>query len=190
MLFRSVEMPDAVYVPDEKFSVGASVEGLLKLKDTVSLSYTHYANRKALNDADGDGYYSFDSFSNVSCLRISSQFKDIQLMGDVFDATIGLPLYSREIPNQFDKWADIAWKKNIWGGELKIIGNIWMRELGSTTGLYKGQYIDVEGMFDQTLSTDLRWGVALKNLFASGQEYMSGHAFSDPTLSVYVDMVF
>ncbi len=185
-----VEMPDVAFVPDEKLSIGTTLQGVLHLKDTISLSYTNYANLNALNDSNNDGYYNYESFSNVGCFRATSQFKDIAFLDENFEATVALPLYTREIPNQFNKWAELAWKKSIWGGELLIKGNIWMRELGSTTGLYKGQYMDVEGAFDQRLTPDLSWGLQLKNLFANGQERMSRHFLGDPTLSLQVDMVF
>ena len=108
----------------------------------------------------------------------------------MIDATVGIPFYSREIPNQFDKWGDLSWKRSLWGGEFVVKGNMWMGELGRTPSVYKSAYFDVEGSFDQTVSPDFSWGVRLKNIFASGLERMSGHLLGDPMLSFQVNMVF
>ncbi len=189
--FTYAEINNTILLPDEKIGALVTLNNYFAQKEDIFLSLENYSNKKVWDDPDNDGYYSFENCKDVLVAKIGGLFKDISIYTEKIDLLLQLPLYSKDIPNQFDKLAEASYRKNIWGGELSTGLSYYTRELGKTnTGSYKNSYFDLKLNYDHLITTDFWWGVEVGNVLSAGSEKLTTHSLGDPYIYAKVRFIF
>ncbi|MDD5457274.1 MAG: hypothetical protein PHV30_09625 [Candidatus Margulisbacteria bacterium] len=187
--FDYAEINDSVLEPDQRMGMSVTLNNYWGLKENMFFNLYSYGTLKVWDDLDADGYYAQEKIRNVQVFKAGSLFQDLKIGEEKIDVLLQVPFYSQDLPNQFDKFAEINYKKDIWNGQISVAGAYYLRELGRSPGVFKNSYFDVSCAYDSQLSKDFWWGLSIGHLFSGGAENLSGHPLSDPFVYIRFRMI-
>lgn len=188
--FDLAEIDDPKIEPDEKAEIRITINNYFGIKESVLFSYTVYSNLKVWDDVPpSNGYYSRVNAKNVQILKLGALFKDVAILSENIDILVQLPIYNKDIPNQFSKFAEVSYNKALYDGMLNVVGSYYLRELGSS-GFYKKGYFNIDISYDQSINPNFGWGLTVGNLLSSGAEKLSGLQIGSPHLYLKARFIF
>ncbi|MEI7942137.1 MAG: hypothetical protein WCH76_03090 [Candidatus Riflemargulisbacteria bacterium] len=189
-----IEMDDAVIHCDERFTLGVSVDGILKdQKETFFADLNYYNYLNVLDDIEvpSDKYYSFTGYTDLTILNVGVYFPDVKIVSESVSVRVQYPIVSKKVPNLFSKFIEVGYEKNVFSGKFMAKGNCYLREFGRTTGdNYKPAYFDIDASYEESISNDLSFGIYLENLLAAGYTYLPDRNFRDTVLYGKIKVIF
>lgn len=188
--FDFAEIDDPKLEPDEKAELTLTINNYFGIHEKLLVSYTDYPNLKVWDDAVGDGYYNMVNVKNVQVLKLGAMFKDVQVLSENIDILVQLPLYNKDVANQFSKFAEVSYEKAIYGGMFNTIASYYLRELGRSPGTFKNAYLNIDMSYEQAINPNMYWGLTLGNLLSSGAEKLSGIKIGSTFLFLNVRFIF
>ncbi|OGI12353.1 MAG: hypothetical protein A2Y40_03525 [Candidatus Margulisbacteria bacterium GWF2_35_9] len=187
--FDLAEMNDPKLEPDEKAEISITVNNYFHANEQLMFSYVDYANLKVWDDVDNDGYFSRVNAKNVQILKLGALLKDLVILSENIDVLVQLPIYNKDIPNQFTKFSEVTYKKTIYSGMLSVVGSYYLRELGKTA-VYKNAYFDMDINYNKSVNANLWWGFTIGNLLSSGAEKVTGLKIGAPYVYLKLRLIF
>ncbi len=187
-----VEMDDAVIRCDERFTIGVSINGILKdQKETFFADLNYYNYLNLLDDSLADDYYSFTGFTDLTVLNVGVFFPEVKIASESVNVKLQIPIVSKVVPNLFNKILEVGYEKDVFSGKFTTKGSVYLRELGRTTGTnHKEGYFDIDASYEQALSSDWSFGLYLENLLSAGNAYLPDRNFRDTVLYGKIKVVF
>lgn len=187
-----IEMDDAVIRCDERFTLGISVNGILKeQKETFFADLNYYGYLNVLDDVDADKYYSFTGYTDLTILNMGVYFPDVKIVSESVSVKVQYPIVSKKVPNLFSKFVEVGYKKDVFSGKFAAKGYCYLREFGRSTGdNYKPAFFDIDASYEESISTDLSFGIYLDNLLSASNTYLPDRNFRDTVLYGKIKLVF
>ncbi len=186
-----IEMDDAVMRCDERFSFGVSVNGVIDgMDETLYFDFSNYSYLNLLDDIGADDYYAFTGFNDVAILNMGAYFPVLQVASESISAKVNIPVVSKKVPNLFNEFLEITYKKDILSGELGIVGSYYLPEFGRTGSVDKDGVFEIDLSYEEAISSDWSFGLYVQNVLSAGNNYLPGRNYGDSILYGKLKIIF
>lgn len=187
-----IEMDDANIFCNERFTVGVSVDGVLKEQnETFYADLNYYSYLNVLDDKEPDGYYSLTGVKDLTIMNIGVFFPVVNIVSESVSVRVQYPIVSKKVPNLFNKFIEVDYQKDIFAGKLNVRGSYYLSELGRTMDNFdKSGFFDINAGYEQAISSDWSFGIYLENLLSAGNTYLPDRNFRDTILYGKIKVIF